>query len=414
MAVYIKRIAPNSLASNNGILPGWVLLKINGKNINNFLDLQFYAADPELIFLLQDEHGNEHIIEVENDFSTNLGIEIQFHSCRTCCNKCIFCFVDQMPQNLRQSLYVKDDDYVFSFVYGNFITLTNLSETDFDKIIEQRISPLYISVHTTNPVLHQKMLRYQFQFNILEKLQQLTAAGIQLHTQIVVVPEWNDGMELQQTLQQLTKLKVLSVGIVPVGLTRFRQNLPKIRNITSKEAKKILQLSKKFPNVFCSDEIYLLADQPLPSYQFYKDFPQLENGIGMLSLLLRNWRNSKQKFLQFIDDLPYKVVFITGKLVAEYIKNIVEEINEKIPQKARIKVVKNNFFGETVTVSGLLTATDILQQVKLAKDEIVAFSSNLFNSEFYTLDGMKQAELKKKLGNKLLIIDEEFVDWKLV
>lgn len=414
MAVYIKQVSENSLASSNGIIPGWILLKINGNNINNFLDLQFYAAEPELIVELQDKKGNQTIIEIENDYESNLGIEIRAHSCRTCCNKCVFCFVDQMPPNMRNSLYVKDDDYVFSFVYGNFITLTNLTTTEFERIRNQRISPLYVSVHTTNPALHKKMLRYQLDFNIMEKLQQLAAADIQMHTQVVVIPGWNDGEELQRTLQQLTQLQVLSVGIVPVGLTKFRQQLPKIRNLNSKEAQAILQLSKKYPNVFCSDEIYLLADEKLPNTEFYEDFPQLENGIGMIRLLWDNWQANKQNFLVDINESSDKLVFITGKLVAPYIQKIVNEINNPFPNKARLKAVANNFFGQTVTVTGLLTATDILQQIELVEDEIAVFSSNLFNPDNYTLDGMSQKELKEKLGGKLLVVDEEFADWKFI
>ncbi|MDY6915277.1 MAG: hypothetical protein SVM86_03035, partial [Candidatus Cloacimonadota bacterium] len=194
MSVYIKSVRKNSLAAKAGLKKKFQLLSINENHINNFLDLQFYANEEILKIKFIDNNDNLEEVTIFKESETNLGIEIFSKKCRTCCNNCIFCFVDQMPSKMRKSLYLKDDDYVFSFIYGNFITLTNLSNIEFDRIIEQHISPLYISVHTTNPVLHKKMLRYKKKdFNILNKLKQLSAAGIQMHTQIVVVPGWNNG-----------------------------------------------------------------------------------------------------------------------------------------------------------------------------------------------------------------------------
>ncbi|MDA3814300.1 MAG: DUF512 domain-containing protein, partial [Candidatus Cloacimonetes bacterium] len=372
MPITANEIIEGSLADNSKLNIHNRIISINGNEINDFLDLQFYTADEILEIIYLDSSGFERKLEIHNDWETPVGIIPKEHKCRTCANECIFCFVDQMPDNLRKSLYIKDDDFRFSFVFGNFITLTNLSDKDLSRMIEQKLNPLYISVHTTNPVLHRKMLRYKHNFNIREKLQFLSNNGIEFHTQIVVIPEWNDGKELENSLIDLTspELNTLSVGIVPVGLTKFRNSLTQLSPVKAKQAAHILKLSSVFPRTYCSDEIYLLANEKIPPENFYDGYPQLENGIGMIRLLLENWKINKHDFISDIQAGSEKIVFITGKLAYSTISRISDEINKLHPHKTRTIEVLNNAFGENITVAGLLNASDILDQIKLERDEI--------------------------------------------
>ncbi len=413
MPIIINNIIGGSLADNSNLKINDRILSINGNEINDFLDLQFYTADEILEIIYLDNSGIEHKLEIHQNWETPVGIIPQQHKCRTCTNNCIFCFIDQMPDNLRNTLYIKDDDYRFSFVFGNFITLTNLSDKDLSRMIEQKLNPLYISVHTTNPVLHKKMLRYKHDFNIMEKLKFLSKNGIEFHTQIVVIPDWNDGKELENSLIDLTspELNSLSVGIVPVGLTKFRSSLTQLSPVNSKQAVHILKLSSKFPRTYCSDEIYFLANEEIPPEEFYDGYPQLENGIGMIRLLLENWKLNKDDFISDILSMTEKIVFITGKLAYSTISEISEEINQKYPRKTKVVKITNYAFGKNITVAGLLNTSDILDQVKLEKNEIPALSSNIFNEDDLTIDGMSKEKLRQLFDSKLLIINEEFEEW---
>ena len=413
MPITINDIVKDSLADSSKLQIHDRIISINGNEINDFLDLQFHTADEILKIIYLDNSGIEHSIEIFQDWETPIGIILPEHNCRTCANDCIFCFIDQMPDNLRNTLYLKDDDYRFSFVFGNFITLTNLPDKDITRMIEQKLNPLYISVHTTNPVLHKKMLRYKHDFNILEKLKYLSKNGIEFHTQIVIIPGWNDGKELENTLIDLTspEINALSVGIVPVGLSKFRNSLTPISPVNSKQAIQILNLSSRFPRTYCSDEIYLLANYKIPPENFYDGYPQLENGIGMIRLLLENWKINKYNFIPDIQSKKERIVFITGKLAFSTISGISEEINQLHPQKTRVVKVINNAFGENITVAGLLNASDIFDQVKLETNEVPAFSSNLFNKNDITIDGLSKNKVRTMFGGKLLIINEEFYEW---
>ncbi|MDP8268532.1 MAG: DUF512 domain-containing protein [Candidatus Tenebribacter davisii] len=412
MPITIDSITKGSLADRSKLKSSDRILSINRNEVNDFLDLQFYSADEILKITYFDNAGKKHKVKIIQDWELPVGIIPKEHRCRTCTNNCIFCFVDQMPGKLRNTLYIKDDDYRFSFVFGNFITLTNLSEKDFIRMIDQKLNPLYISVHTTNPILHKKMLRYKKDFNILEKLNFLSNNGIEFHTQIVVIPGWNDSKELESTLIDLTspELNTLSIGIVPIGLTKFRDSLTQLLPVNSEHAAQILKLSSKFPRTYCSDEIYLLANKQIPPEDFYDDYPQLENGIGMIRLLLENWKLNKNDFLSDIKAMKEKIVFITGTLAYSTIMSISAEINQALAEKTRVVKVINHAFGDTVTVAGLLNSSDIIDQINL-KNEIPALSSNIFNNDNITIDGMSKEKMKKIFNGKLAIIDEEFTDW---
>ncbi len=403
MPITINEIIAGSIAAKSKLKIYDRIISINSNRINDFLDLQFYTADDDLIIIYLDQSGSECTLELHQDWETPLGIIPQEHKCRTCTNDCIFCFVDQMPNNLRSTLYIKDDDYRFSFVFGNFITLTNLSDNDITRMIEQKLNPVYISVHTTNPTLHKKMLRYKHDFNIIEKLKFLSKNGIEFHSQIVIIPGWNDGQELENSLIDLTspEINALSIGIVPVGLTKFRSSLTQLSPVNSTQAAQILKISSKFQRTYCSDEIYLLANEEIPSEEFYDDYPQLENGIGMIRLLLENWQLNKEEFISILRSKSEQIVFITGKLAFSTISQISKEINEEISSKSRVVEITNYAFGENVTVAGLLNASDILDQIVLQKDEIPAFSSNMFNDNDLTIDGMSKDKLKQILEIQL-------------
>lgn len=416
MAQKIFNIQAGSLAEQAGIKSQESIIAINDHAIHDFLDLQFYSADEKLKFELRSINGHTRAVQISQDWSTPLGIEPAPHRCRNCANNCIFCFIDQMRPDIRNSLYIKDDDFRLSFVYGNFITLTNLSESDLNRITEQRLSPLYISVHTTNTMLHKKMMRYKHEFNLMEKLQLLALKGIEFHTQIVVVPGWNDGTELKQTLSDLTSstINALSVGIVPVGLTKYRKSLTTLRKINYEEANQIIDLAADFPATYCSDEIFLTADKKIPELEYYDDFPQLENGIGMLRLLQENWLEKRDEFLAFLQQYNKKLVMITAESVFTAIQEISHQINLSLPNKSRVCKIINHFLGKTVTVAGLMPAEDIIAQVNLLADEIPVFPSNMFNHNNLTIDNISLGSLQKLFNRDILLIDEEFADWELI
>ena len=416
MPLKIATVNPKGLAAEYGLRAGNTIISINNQSVEDFLDLQFHSAEEVLSIHFKDNSGELKQTEIHQNWETPLGIEPVAHKCRTCTNDCIFCFVDQMPANLRKILYIKDDDYRLSFAFGNYITLTNLSQKDYDRIIHQKLSPLYISVHTTNPLLHKRMFRHKQDFNILKKLEYLSDNGIELHTQIVIVPGWNDGNKLENTLKDLTSpdLNILSVGIVPMGITKHRKSLTKISKVSSRLAEQLLEISQKYPRTYCSDEIYLLADRELPPQDFYDGYPQLENGIGMLRLFSANWKKNKARFIKEIKRINKKLVFVTGKLTFNFISKIANEINQVLPNKTRVSPITNKFFGKTVTVTGLLTASDILSQLYVEKDEIIVISSNVFNDDCLTLDNVQKRKLKQIFNTVLLIVDEEFFNWEFL
>ena len=415
MTLVITGILSDSLIENEPLTTGDEIITINGHKINDFLDLEYYAADKILEIKYRDQNNKISNLLIEKRWEEPLGIIPEHPKCKKCINNCIFCFIDQMKKHIRKTLYIKDDDFRFSFLYGNFITLTNLSKRDFDKIIEQRLSPLYISVHTTDIELHKKMLRYRKKFNILEKLRYLSRNGINFHTQIVIVPGWNDGKQLKATLDDLTaeEMNTLSVGLVPVGLTKYRDNLVQIDGVDKKLATQILHITDEYDRTYCADEIYLLANKSIPRKEYYDDFPQLENGIGMIRLFLENWKLNKEKFIEDLSKLKENIVFITGVLFYSFLKDISQQINKILAGKSRVVAVKNNFLGKMVTVGGLISVRDLLNQVELQDNEMLALSSNIFNNKQKTIDSIKLKDLESIIGKKVLIIDEEFAEWDL-
>ncbi len=420
MAIIIQEAY--GLAQKSGIRALDKLKSINNHPIRDFIDLEFYGADNHLEILIERD-AKLLSFSIDQDWQSPLGIRSPEHIVRTCANDCIFCFVDQMHPALRPSLYIKDDDYLFSFVWGNFITLTNLAKRDFDKIIKQKLSPLYISVHTTNTKLHKQMLAYQQDFNILEKLQLLAAAKIELHTQIVIVPGYNDNEELERSLADLSNIEqVASIGVVPVGITKFLDKLKAkaagIRPLTRDEAIQTIKIVDKFreqnPSIWCSDELYLMSNTPLPDDAYYDDYSQIENGIGMVRTLLSTFENAKAEFAQDINTYSH-VHFICGMLIYPHIKDMCKQINQLLAkQTCHAQAIINNFFGPTVTVSGLLTATDIIAQLDCPADALLALPASMFNDNDLSIDEMGMQTLANHLGRDIMLIDEYFNEWKLI
>jgi putative radical SAM enzyme (TIGR03279 family) len=374
MPALIKQIGPGSIAEEMDIKPGDKLLSINSHPINDILDYQYYSQDDYLVVEIEKENTEIWSLEIEKDFDEELGFQFEepvFDRMKSCRNRCVFCFVDQLPPRMRKSLYIKDDDYRHSFLYGNFITLTNLSETDWQKIIEMRLSPLYVSVHCIQPDLRERMLGSRRAGNIKQELRRLRDAGIEVHTQIVLCPGWNDGNVLKETIEGLADLYpgVVSVGIVPVGLTGYRGSLPELNPVTKQHALKTIETveyyQKKFRQkwdigfVYLADEFYLRADIDVPESGYYDDYCQIENGIGIA-------RNLLDEFAELEPSLPSSVnkreaSIIMGQSAAPVFRDIVQRLNKIQGLKIEQVPVVNRFFGGGVTVTGLLTGSDIIE-----------------------------------------------------
>lgn len=421
MAIKIDNIEINSFADKVGLKKNDLILKINDLFVEDFLDLSYFGAESELKLEVM-RNGKRREIVGEKSNEESLGIVLEDHHCRECVNNCIFCFIDQMPGGMRETLYVKDDDYAYSFIFGNYITLTNLSPLKLAKIISMKISPLYISVHTTNSVLRKKLMRYKQDFNVMQALRQLAEGGIEYHTQLVLVPGLNDGEELENSLQDLTSadLSTIGIGVVPVGLTKHRKDLQDLPLFTPEESRRVIATIAKFkvafPEIYASDEFFIKADLPIPEADYYGSFDEIENGIGMVRTLLDNWDSEKEAFADFIlKEIKQDLLFVTGFSAHKYIRQIVDELNSLIsPYQAEVQVINNNFMGESVTVCGLLSFTDISEQIKLKNGQIPLFSQDIFNSDGLTLDNFDSNYIKNVLKRDLIIVSPLFEDWELI
>jgi putative radical SAM enzyme (TIGR03279 family) len=374
LATRINKVRRGSIAEEMDISPGDKLLSINAYPINDILDYQFYSEDDSLIIEIEKENGTLWSLEIEKNYDEELGldfVEPVFDAMKSCQNRCIFCFVDQLPPDMRETLYEKDDDYRHSFIYGNFITLTNLSEADWQKIINMRLSPLYVSVHCIQGELRKKMLKNSRAANIKKDLQRLADAGIEIHTQIVLCPGWNDGAVLIETIEELAFLYplVASVGIVPVGLTKYRDNLPALSPVSPELAMQTIDTVEAYHKsfrarwghgfVYLADELYLRAGLDVPDTEYYDDYCQLENGIGLVRILTDD-------FAQVEPGLPLSVIsreayIITGKSAEGVLQEFIARLNQIKGLSLKLISVSNQFFGGGVSVCGLLTGSDIIE-----------------------------------------------------
>ena len=371
----ISSVFPGSRAERAGIKPGDRLLKVNGAEVRDLIDLSFLLAEDRVSLELLKSDGQLARVNIRKKLDEDLGLEFEsavFDKVRTCANKCLFCFVDQMPEGMRESLYVKDDDYRLSFLYGNFVTLTNFTPQDQKRVRQFHLSPLYVSVHTTDPDLRIQLLGIKTAGRIMEQLRGLAEEGIEFHTQVVLCPEVNDGGYLQKTIRDLASLRpeALTLAIVPVGLTRFRQHCAPLRRFTQSEALQIVSSVQAWQQRFrletgeafvhLSDEMYLLAGAELPPEEDYEGFPQLENGVGLVRTFLTEWEAAPPVTAK---ERP-PALLVSGALFAPILKKLVGALPAAKSKNIETTAVVNRFFGADVTVTGLLTGQDIIDHVK--------------------------------------------------
>ena len=398
----ISKIEKDSLAEELGLKIGDKILKINGKTPQDIIELSFLLADEEIELLIEHSDGEREIIAFEKDLDEELGAEFEsavFDGIKRCKNHCVFCFVDMIAPNMRKTLNIKDDDYRLSFLFGNFITLTNLTPKDFRRIKKYHLSPLFVSIHAMNPEIRAKMLRTPLGANIYEQLDALEAAGAEYHTQIVLCKGLNDGAELDFTISELLKRKnVLSLAIVPVGITKYRRDKFPITQFDKESALKVIEQVEIWQEkaraefgrtfLYLGDEFYLLAEKNLPPAEFYDDFPQIENGIGMTRNFIEEFNSLKAESSK----PKAKIDVISGTSFAKVLKNLVKAPN------VRILPVENKFFGAKVNVSGLLTGGDIINALKVAggeRDLILIPATALKVGEEIFLDDISLETLRK-------------------
>ncbi|MFZ2248203.1 MAG: DUF512 domain-containing protein [Ruminococcus bromii] len=420
MAVKIFDVTTGSHADKAGIKKGETLLSINSNESVDVLDYRFYQVNRKITLEVEDEDKNVRTIEMTKGEYEEIGLEFETylmdkqHSCR---NKCIFCFIDQLPKGMRESLYFKDDDSRLSFLFGNYITLTNITEHEIDRIIKMHISPINVSVHTTNPELRCKMMNNRFAGDTLKYLKRFADAGITLNCQIVSCPGINDGDELVRTLTDLENLGVNMTAIVPVGLTRYRENLYPLVPYNKETAGQTIDIIEKMGDecvkkhgrriFFPGDEFYLLAEREIPSPEFYEDFSALEDGIGMIAYLTDDvgW---KLEELDADESLCHKVTIACGEGVFPYMKRIMSMINEKFPNiTINTRAIKNNFFGGGVNVSGLVTGGDLIDQLRgddLGDRLIITSSMLRFENDLF-LDDVSTDDVERELGVTLVPVN---------
>ena len=374
----IKDVLPGSIAEELEISAGDMLLAINDQEIEDVFDYHFLANEEYLTVLIEKPDGEQWELEIEKEYEEDLGIEFEqglMDEYRSCRNKCIFCFIDQMPKDMRETLYFKDDDSRLSFLQGNYVTLTNMSDHDIDRIVRYHLEPINVSFQTTNPELRCKMLHNRFAGEALKKVDRLYEGGITMNGQIVLCKGINDGEELERSIRDLMKYapQLQSVSVVPVGLSKYRDGLYPLLPFTKEDAKEVLHIIHKWQKkayeefgihfIHGGDEWYILAEEELPEEERYDGYLQLENGVGMLRLLMNEFEEGYERLNG--DERDREVSIATGFLAYPYIQRMADRIMEKYPKsKLHVYGIRNDFFGELITVSGLITGQDLIGQLK--------------------------------------------------
>lgn len=406
--VKVVSVVPGSPAERAGIVPGDMILKVDGRMIRDEIDLRFWASD-DRFFLTLDRGGRRFRTEVRRCPGEGLGVELEPLRPRTCRNRCIFCFVDQLPRGLRRSLYVKDEDYRLSFLYGNYITLTDLSDEDFGRIFSQRLSPLYVSVHATDLEVRNFMLGRPDAPDVMSQLRRLVKGGIRVHAQVVLCPGINDGEVLERTVGDLSELYpgVSSLAVVPVGLTKHREGLYPLRPVEPEEAERTLgqiadwqgrllrELGTRF--AFASDEFYILAGKEFPQEEEYEDFPQLEDGVGMVRRFLETFGRRSRELPGRVP--PISIALVTGTAFGPIIEKLARKVESRVEGLSfRLIVVENQLLGKSVTVSGLLSGRDILRALEEDPGDYVLLPPNCVNDRGLLLDDLRPEDLALRLG----------------
>ena len=406
----ILRVNPGSLAEELELTPGDKILSINGQNLRDIIDLSFAMADEEIDLLVEHPDGEQEMVSFDKDFDEELGVEFEsavFDGIRNCANHCYFCFVDMIAPNMRGSLSIKDDDYRLSFLYGNFVTMTNMGPNDFKRIEQFHLSPLYVSIQCMNPELRAQMLRCKGAAQIAQQLDQLEQAGADYHTQIVLCSGLNDGAELERSIREIVARRphALSMAIVPVGITKYRDDPFPLKQFDAAAAAKVIDEVEKWQRklqqesgrtfIYLGDEFYFLAGREVPTTEFYDGFPQLDNGIGLTRSFINDWDSAAAKQPNPTGyDEPVYLDVVTGTAVSPVIRQLAESVQAE-NLHIRIVPVENEHFGHTVNVSGLLTAHDILNKLKSLDGQrhgILIPESALRSGEDIFLDDMSLAE----------------------
>ncbi len=404
-------------------VPNGQIVAFNGEVAVDMLDVAYYESAEEFTMTVLDEKNIEHTYNIKKELDESLGLifdDASYLSPKRCKNKCIFCFVDQLPKNMRNTLYIKDDDWQMSFACGNYVTLTNLSESDMDRIINKKFSPLYVSVHATENDLRRKMLGNKIAGEIMPMLKKFADNGIIMNTQIVLCPNVNDNEHLSKSLTDLYSLypQVKSVAVVPVGLTKHRENLPQLTTFDEINARKVVELVENFDKkvfekenehfVYCSDELYVDANLPIPPSEYYGDYDQIENGVGLLASLKEDF-DFALECANAVTKNSYTI--ITGVSAEPYLSELIDKAKAKFPAlDINIYAIRNDFFGQTVTVAGLVTGNDIIKQVsdKKINDVVLLPSVMLKEFEDVFLDGVTLTELEKTLNRKIVKISDGY------
>ena len=421
----ISRVLPKSIAFEVGIEPGDELIKVNNNEIEDVFDYQYLIQDEHVEFLVRKKNGEEVVFDIDKDTYEDPGIEFEnglMDNYRSCANKCIFCFIDQMPKGMRETLYFKDDDSRLSFLQGNYVTLTNMSDKDIDRILKYHLSPINVSFQTTNPELRCKMLGNRFAGEALKKVDRLCSegSGIELNGQIVLCKGVNDGDELDRSIRDLTKYipNLQSVSVVPVGLSKYREGLYPLEPFSSDDAGKVIDLIESWQDkvyeehgyhfVHASDEWYYLAGREYPEEDRYDGYLQLENGVGMARLFIDDFERGlfyiSDHYKRKLRHIKRNISLASGKLFCKDIRNMAERAMSVCPGlNIKVYEITNNFFGEHITVSGLLTGQDIIAQLK-GKDlgDMLYLPENLLRSgEDYLLDDVRVPDIEKELNIKV-------------
>lgn len=423
MSTVIASVDRRSSAERSGVRPGEKLIAINGHPVVDVLDYRFFGYDRNPELELEEPGGERRVVRVRKPEGEDLGLNFDTYlmdKARSCANNCIFCFVDQMPPGMRKSLYFKDDDARLSFLMGNYITLTNLSQRELQRIIDLRISPINVSVHTTDPELRARMLCHKRAGDSIAVMRRFAQAGITMNCQIVACPGINDGPALERTLGDLAEMApaVSSVAIVPVGLTKYREGLYHLEPYTAEQAGAVIDLVEAFGRrqmeksgstfAWCSDEFYLLAGRDLPEKSYYEDMNQLENGVGMLRLLT----SQAELALEDVpgDLTPRSCTIATGAAAAPFVREILEKAMVACPAlRGEVRPIRNDFFGETITVSGLVTGRDMIAQLKETNlgQRLLIPSNMLRSGERVFLDDVTVDQVEKELGIPVQIVEAE-------
>jgi putative radical SAM enzyme (TIGR03279 family) len=404
--VRVARVEPGSIAEEIGIRPGTELVSVNGRELKDFLDWEFLSAEDEVVVEARQPDGEEIVYEIARDEGESIGVALEPPNVRRCANRCEFCFIEGLPQGLRRNLYIRDDDYRLSFTYGNFATLSNVKERDIARILEYRLSPLYVSVHATNWEARRILLNNPRVPNIVEQLTRLAEGGIQFHCQMVIVPGLNDGAVLDESLTDLWNLgdAVLSAAVVPVGLTQF-SHLYTGESMNRDKARELLQQVERWEKkarkergenwVFGSDELYLLAERPLPGPAHYGDFAQIENGIGAITSL-------RMRVAEGLDDLPrldgMKIGVVTGKAMTDLMPELLDKMHDVTGAEFVLIPTENSLFGPTITTAGLLVGADIKRALGDRSDlDFALIPAETINEDRIFLDDVVFDQLRETL-----------------